>query len=224
MTQQGRSEKQQRVPLTRERVLRAAIDIADSGGIESLTMRRLAEKLEVKPMSLYYHVANKDAIIDGIVDVAFSEISLPRVGQAWKPAMRDRAISVRHVLDDHPWATSLMQGRVNPGPALLHHHDAVIGCLREGGFTVAMAAHAFSAIDAYVYGFSLQETTLPFETPQELAMIAEMILQQMPADMYPYLAEMTVDHILQPGYSYSDEFEFGLDLMLDALETMLSGD
>jgi AcrR family transcriptional regulator len=207
--------------LTRDRVLAAAIAIADETGIESLTMRRLAQGLGVKPMSLYYHVANKDDIIDGIVDAVFDEIALPGIDAEWKQAMRDRGISTRRVLTDHPWATSLMQGRVNPGPAVLRHHDAVIGSLRVGGFSVAMAAHAFSAIDAYIYGFALQERTLPFETPEELTVIAEMILLQMPPDRYPHLAELTIDHVLQPGYSYSDEFEFGLDLILDGLEQML---
>jgi AcrR family transcriptional regulator len=221
MAQQTKSARRQRTPLTRDRVLCAAIAVADESGIESLTMRKLAEHIGVKPMSLYYHVANKEEILDGIVDSVFGEISLPRIGAEWKDAMRHRAISVRQILGDHPWATSLMQSRVNPGPAQLGHHDSVIGCLRKGGFSVAMAAHAFSVMDAYIYGFALQEKTLPFETPEEVAVIAEMILQQMPAEEYPYLAELTVDHVLQPGYSYSDEFEFGLDLVLDGLETML---
>jgi AcrR family transcriptional regulator len=221
MTQRAESARQQRIPLTRDRVLRAAIAVADESGIESLTMRKLAERLDVKAMSLYYHVANKEEVLDGIVDIVFGEISIPRVGADWKPAMRDRAISVRRVLRDHPWATSLMQSRVNPGPAVLRHHDSVIGCLRQGGFSVPMAAHAFSVMDAYIYGFALQEKTLPFETSEEVAAIAEMILQQMPPEEYPYLAELTVDHVLQPGYSYSDEFEFGLDLVLDGLERLL---
>ena len=219
--QQEVRDTRPRIPLTRDRVLHAAVAVADESGIDSLTMRRLAERLDVKPMSLYYHVANKDDILDGIVDIVFSEISLPRTGADWKVGMRDRAISVRRVLGEHPWATSLMQERANPGPALLRHHDAVIGSLREGGFSVAMAAHAFSAMDAYIYGFALQEKTLPFETPEELAMVAEMILSQMPPDEYPNLAELTVEHVLQPGYSYSDEFEFGLDLILDGLERSL---
>ena len=221
MARQTESDGRHRIPLTKDRVLWAAVAVADESGIESLTMRKLAEHLDVKPMSLYYHVANKEEILDGIVDIVFGDIWLPRIGAEWKLAMRDRAISVRHILGDHPWATSLMQSRVNPGPALLRHHDSVIGCLRQGGFSVAMAAHAFSVMDAYIYGFALQEKTLPFETPEEIAVIAEMILQQMPADEYPYLAELTVDHILQPGYNYSDEFEFGLDLVLDGLERSL---
>jgi AcrR family transcriptional regulator len=219
--QQEVSDTQPRIPLTRDRVLEEAVAVADESGIDSLTMRRLATHLDVKPMSLYYHVANKDDILDGIVDIAFSEISLPRAEADWKVAMRDRAISLREVLQEHPWATALMQSRINPGPALLRHHDAVIGSLRKGGFSVAMAAHAFSAMDAYIYGFALQEKTLPFETPEELAMIAEMILQQMPANEYPHLAELTVEHVLQPAYSYSEEFEFGLDLILNGLERSL---
>jgi AcrR family transcriptional regulator len=219
--QQEVSDTQPRIPLTRDRVLEEAVAVADESGIDSLTMRRLATHLDVKPMSLYYHVANKDDILDGIVDIAFSEISLPPAEADWKVAMRDRAISLREVLQEHPWATALMQSRINPGPALLRHHDAVIGSLRKGGFSVAMAAHAFSAMDAYIYGFALQEKTLPFETPEELAMIAEMILQQMPANEYPHLAELTVEHVLQPAYSYSEEFEFGLDLILNGLERSL---
>jgi AcrR family transcriptional regulator len=219
--QQEVRDTRPRIPLSRDRVLEAAIALADESGIDSLTMRRLAENLDVKPMSLYHHVANKDDILDGIVDIVFSEISLPRTGADWKVGMSDRAISVRRVLGEHPWATRLMQERVNPGPALLRHHEAVIGSLREGGFSVAMAAHAFSAMDAYIYGFALQERTLPFETPEELAMVAEMVLARMPPDEYPNLAELTVEHVLQPGYSYSDEFEFGLDLILDGLERSL---
>ena len=221
MSEQAATIAQQRVPLTRDRVLRAAVEVADERGIESLTMRRLAQHLDVKPMSAYYHVENKDDILNGIVDIVFGEITVPRIGRDWSPAMRARAISLREVLGDHPWAASLMQSRINPGPALLRHHDAVIGSLREGGFSVAMAAHAFSVIDAYVYGFALQEKTLPFETPEEVAVIAEMILQQMPPAEYPYLAELTIDHVLRPGYSYRDEFEFGLDLILDGLERCL---
>jgi AcrR family transcriptional regulator len=219
--QQEVSDTRPRIPLTRDRVLTEAVAIADEGGIDSLTMRRLATHLDVKPMSLYYHVANKDDILDGIVDIAFSEISLPRAEADWRVAMSDRAISLREVLQEHPWATALMQSRMNPGPALLRHHDAVIGSLRDGGFSVAMAAHAFSVIDAYVHGFALQEKTLPFETPEELAVIAEMVLQQMPANEYPHLAELTVEHVLLPGYSYSEEFEFGLDLILDGLKRSL---
>jgi AcrR family transcriptional regulator len=209
-----------RTPLSKERVLDAAIALADENGIESLTMRKLAEALGVEAMSLYYHVANKDVILDGMVDQAFSEIELTTTDADWKLAMRDRAISVRKVLSLHPWAITLMQSRTNPGPAVLHHHDSVIGTLRRAGFSVEMTAHAFSALDAYIYGFVAQELSLPFDTSssEEAAAIAEVILETFPTEALSYLAELTVDHVMQPGYNYADEFVFGLDLILDSLE------
>ena len=209
-----------RIPLSKERVLDAAVALADESGIEALTMRKLAEVLGVEAMSLYYHVANKDVILDGMVDRAFSEIELSATDVDWKLAMRERAISVRKVLSLHPWAIHLMQARTNPGPALLQHHDAVIGTLRRAGFSVEMTAHAYSALDAYIYGFVSQELSLPFDTSssQEAAAVAEVILENFPTEAFPYLAELTIEHVLQPGYNYADEFEFGLDLILDGLE------
>jgi AcrR family transcriptional regulator len=205
-----------RVPLTRERVLRRAIAVADSTGIASLTMRSLAHELGVKPMSLYHHVANKEEILNGIVDVVFGEIELP-AGDDWRAAMRRRAISAREVLGRHPWATALMNSRSSPGPATLRHLDAVIGTLRRAGFSVEMTAHALSVIDGYIYGFALQEAALPFDGPDTAAEVAGQILEQFPADGYPYLTELTIEHVLQPGYDYGDEFAFGLDLILDGL-------
>jgi AcrR family transcriptional regulator len=207
-----------RIPLSKERVLKAAVVLADEGGIESLTMRKLAQSLGVEAMSLYYHVANKDDILDGMVDVVFSEIDLPPSDTGWKTAMRKRAISTRKVLALHPWATSMMQSRPNPGPSLLRHHNWVIGTLRESGFSIELTAHAFSAMDAYIYGFSLQEETLPFDNAEEVAAIVEAFLKHFPTEEYPYLAELSVEHIMKPGYDYGDEFEFGLDLILDGLE------
>ena len=211
----GADEK--RAPLSRERVLRGAMAVADAGGLASLTMRSLAQELGVKPMSLYHHVANKDEILDAITDAVFSEIELPPVDADWRSAMRDRAISARSALARHPWATPLMQSRTNPGPATLRHHDSVIGSLRRAGFSIAMAAHAFSALDAYVYGFALQEATLPFDS-ETASDVAEAIMARFPTDAYPHLAELTREHVLQPGYDYGDEFEYGLDLILDGLE------
>jgi AcrR family transcriptional regulator len=207
-----------RVPLSRERVLRAAVALADDSGLESLTMRKLGEVVRVEAMSLYNHVANKGDLLDGMVDLVFSEIHLPSAGVDWKTAMRQRAISAREVLSRHPWGIGLMESRSTPGPATLRHHDAVLGSLRQGGFSIEMAAHAFSALDSYIYGFALQEASLPFDTAEETAEVAQMILKQLPADEYPYLAELTIEHVLQPGYDYGDEFEFGLDLILDGLE------
>jgi len=208
-----------RTPLSRERVLRAAIVLADTGGIESLTMRRLGLELRVEAMSLYNHVADKDDIFDGIADLVFSEIAVPSDRAGWKTAMRQRAISARGALLRHPWASSLMQSRTKPGPATLRHHDAVIGSLRRGGFSVHMAAHAFSVLDSYIYGFAQQRGNLTFTTSKEAAVVAENILQQLPADEYPHLAEMIIEHAMTPGYDYAQEFEFGLDLILDGLES-----
>lgn len=211
----------ERTPLTPERVLRAAVAIADTSGLSTLTMRSLAHELAVKPMSLYHHVANKEQILDGIVDIVFSEIELSESGSAWRPAMRIRAGSAREALRRHPWATALMSSRTSPGPATLRHHDAVIGTLRRGGFSVAMAAHAFSAIDSYVYGFALQEASLPFDDQDTVADVAQQILAAAPAEAYPYLAELTTAHVMMPGYDYADEFDFGLDLILDGLARQL---
>jgi AcrR family transcriptional regulator len=207
-----------RIPLSRERVLQAAVAFADERGIESLTMRKLGEALGVEAMSLYNHVANKDELLDGMVDIVFGEVGLPPGDADWKAAMRRRAVSARQVLAHHRWAIGLMESRTSPGPATLRHHDAVIGCLRGAGFSVPMAAHAFSLLDSYVYGFALQEATLPFDTAEQTAEVAEMILSGLQPDEYPHLTELAVEHVLQPGYSYGDEFEFGLDLVLDGLE------
>ena len=207
-----------RPPLSRERVLVEAVALADGDGIGMLTMRRLADRLLVEPMSLYHHVANKDEILDGMVDVVFREVELPSPHADWRTAMRDRAASARDALRRHPWAIGRMESRATPGPATLRHHDAVIGCLRNAGFTVELAAHAFSAIDSYLYGFAMQELNLPFSTPEETAAMAVTFLDQFPAEVYPHLAELTTEHVLQPGYDYGDEFEFGLDLILDGLE------
>jgi len=207
-----------RTPLNRDRVLRAAVALADETGISSLSMRKLGEALGVEAMSLYNHVANKDDLLDGMIDVVFSEIDLPPASTGWKAAMRQRAISARHVLARHRWAIGLMESRTSPGAATLRHHDAVIGTLREGGFSVALAAHAFSALDSYIYGFALQEASLPFDTAEETAEVAQAMMQQFSTGAYPHLTELTVEHVLQPGYDYGNEFEFGLDLILDGVE------
>jgi AcrR family transcriptional regulator len=180
-------------------------------------MRRLGEVLGVEAMSLYNHVANKSELLDGMVDVVFGEIDLPGGESDWRSAMRQRALSARTVLSRHRWAIGLMESRTTPGPATLRHHDAVIGSLRGGGFSVAMAAHAFSVLDSYIYGFALQEANLPFDTGEETAELAQAILAQFPADEYPHLTELTVEHVLQPGYDYGNEYAFGLDLILDGL-------
>ena len=212
-----------RVPLSRDRILAAGVAFADEHGIASLSMRKLGEVLGVEAMSLYNHVANKDELLDGMVDVVFGEILVPPGAADWKSAMRERAQSARQALGRHPWAIALMSTRTSPGPATLRHHDAVIGSLRAAGFTVALAAHAFSLLDSYIYGFALQDATLPFgETEEETAEVARTMLAEVPADTYPHLTELTVEHILRPGYDYGDEFAFGIDLILDGLERDLA--
>jgi AcrR family transcriptional regulator len=213
------ADTDKRVPLSRERLLRGAIAVADAGGLAGLTIRSLAKTLGVKPMSLYHHVASKEAIVDGVVDLVFSEIDLPAADGDWRQAMRRRAVSARGVLRRHPWATPLMESRANPGPATLRHHDAVLGTLRRAGFSVELAAHAYSLLDSYIYGFALEEAALPFD-PETAPEVAEAILARFPTDDYPYLAELTREHVLRPGYDFGDEFEFGLDLILDGLERL----
>jgi AcrR family transcriptional regulator len=207
-----------RLPLSRDLVLRAAAAFADENGIKTLSMRKLAQAVGVEAMSLYNHVASKEDLLDGMIDLVFSETELPSAAGGWKSAMRQRAISVRAVLARHRWAIGLMESRTSPGPATLRHHDAVLGCLRDAGFSLELAAHAYSALDSYIYGFALQERDLPFNTPPESAALAHVMLARFNADQYPHLAEFTLEHVLQPGYDYGNEYEFGLDLILDGLE------
>lgn len=214
----------QRARLSRERVLRAAVAIADAGGIGSLTIRSLAQELGVKPMSVYHHVANKDEILDGIVDIVFSEIELPSAGGDWRAEMRRRANSARGVLRRHSWAIGLLESRTSPGPATLRHHDAVLGTLRGAGFSVEMTAHAYALIDSYVYGFALQEAALPFEGTETVAEVAAPMMEQFSTGEYPHLAEMATKYFIQPGYEFGNEFEFGLGVILDALATSIPGE
>ena len=218
MTTGTTKRTQTREPLTRERVLQAALRLADQGGIEALSMRKLGQELGVEAMALYYHFANKEQVLDGIVDLVFGEIELPVAGADWKTAMRRRAISVHDALARHRWAIGMMESRRNPGPANLRHHDAVIGNLRAAGFDMAMVAHAYSALDGYIYGFALTKMNLPFESPEEVEATARNMLEPFPANEYPSLAAFISEHIMLPGYDFGDEFEYGLDLILDGLE------
>jgi AcrR family transcriptional regulator len=217
MLKEASPSREERVPLSRERVLRAAMVVADTAGVRALTIRTLAAELGVTPMSVYYYVANKSEILDGIVDVVFSEIELPPGDGDWRSEIRRRANSARRVLSRHAWAIGLLESRKTPGPATLRHHDAMIGTLREAGFSVEMTAHAYALLDSYVYGFALQEATMPFNGPDSVADVTEPMMQQFPAGEYPHLVELATEHILQPGYDFGDEFEFGLNVILDAL-------
>ena len=212
-----------RPPLTRERVLEGALALADRIGIEAFTIRRLADELDVKPMTLYHHVENKDAILDGMVDAVFAEIDLPPVDLDWRAAIRRRTVSAREVLARHRWAPPLMESRTSPGPATLAHHDAVLGCLRRGGLSLELTAHAYATIDSFLYGFALQEANLPFGGDEEIGELAEQIVDPLPHDEFPYLVEFTTEHVLSPGYSFGASFEFGLDLLLDGIEVAANG-
>lgn len=209
-----------RKPLSRKRVLRAAMAHADKLGLSELSMRKLAEVLGVAPMALYRHIANKDDLIDAMIDVVFTEIELPAPDAEWRAAMRQRAISVRDALERHRWAIGLMESRLHPGPANLRHHDAVLGNLRAAGFSVELTAHAYSVLDSYIYGFALTKMNLPFENGRgNVPDIAEGMLEPFPANTYPNLVEFITDHAMKPGYEYGEEFEYGLDLILDGLES-----
>jgi AcrR family transcriptional regulator len=207
-----------RVPLTRDRVLEGAIALADQVGMEGFTIRKLAAAIDVKPMTIYHHVPNKEAIIDGMVDLIFTEIDLPPLDVDWKAAMQHRARAARVVLAQHPWATPLMESRTNPGPETLGHHDAVLGCLRRAGFSIEMTAHAYALIDSYIYGFSLQEANLPATGGEDMVELAAAITEQFFAGQYPHLLELTTEHVLKPGYDFGNEFDFGLALILDGIE------
>lgn len=220
MTARTTKRAQRREPLTRERAWQAALKLADQGGIDSLSMRKLGQELGVEAMALYYHFANKEEVLDGAIDLVFSEIDLPATGAHWKTSMRQRAISVRQVLSRHRWAIGLMESRAKPGLANLRHHDAVIGSLRAAGFDIAMAAHAYSLLDSYIYGFALTKMSLPFDTSEEVAQVAQNMLQHSLLNEYPHLLEMLTEHVAKGGYDYDDEFEYGLDVLLDGLERM----
>jgi AcrR family transcriptional regulator len=210
-----------RVPLSRERVLGAAVLLADERGIESLTMRELGLRLGVEAMSLYNHVANKDDLLDGMVDLVVSEIDLPPDTGDWKEAMRRRAISAQSVFSRHPWASALIDSRESSGPARLRYLDWVVGTLRRAGFTLEMAARAFSLLDSYIYGFGRQQLNMsaaPDVTPEEMA---EAFLRAIPADEYPYLRELVVEYAMTAGYDENADFAFGIDLILDGLQRLL---
>ncbi|MEV6596969.1 TetR/AcrR family transcriptional regulator [Actinoplanes sp. NPDC051346] len=219
----ARGSRTVRTPLSRDIVLRAAVALADQSGLEALTMRRLGESVGVEAMSLYTHVANKEDLLDGMVDLVFEEIEPPAAAGDWLDAMRRRADSVRAALRRHRWAIGLLESRTTPGPATLRHHNAVLGCLRAAGFSVDLAAHAYALLDSYIFGFALQERGLPFDTPDETAELAQAMLAQFPAEAYPHLAEFTFQHVLRPGYDFGKEFGYGLELILDGLDKALHG-
>ncbi len=208
-----------RKPLSLARVLQAAVALADEAGLEAFSMRGLAQELDVVPMALYKHVANKEQLLDGMVDIVFGEIELPSGDLDWRSEMRRRAISTREALKRHSWAIGMMESR-HPGPANLRNHDAVMGCLRKAGFSFKMAIHAYSVQDAYIYGFALQERDTGFETPDSAGDAAKRRAETVGAlESYPYLHEIA-EKLPKSGYDNPVEFVWGLDLILDGLERL----
>lgn len=209
-----------RTPLSRERIIAAAMQVADEGGLQSVSMRSVGKALGAEAMSLYHHVGGKEELLDLLADAAFEEIPLLEIGTPWRAAMVDRADAMRAVLTAHPWALGLLESRTNPGQAVMRHHDRVLGVLRHEGFDLALAAHAYSVLDAYIYGFVLTELTLPFTPDTGPEAFAEGL--QLPVDEYPHLAEMLEQMIVGHDYAFGDEFGYGLDLVLDQLEVRLA--
>ena len=220
------------IPLSKERVVDAAVALADEKGLDAVSMRKLAEQLGAGAMSLYHYFPNKDALITGMVDVVFAEIELPPVEGDWKAAMRRRALSTRAALTRHRWAVGLMESREMPGPESFRVHNTVLGYLREAGFSIELTIQAYSLLDAYIYGFALQERTVPFEDAEGAAAVAEAQAREFEAraqeqqlaglaEEFPYLAEVVAGHVAQVGYDAGPAFEYGLDLILDGLEGLL---
>jgi AcrR family transcriptional regulator len=210
-----------RPALSAERIVEAAVRVADRGGLAALSMRNVAKELGVEAMSLYHHVANKEALLDALVEWAFARIDRPAVGEPWRAQMVHRAHSARSVLSAHPWALGLLESRL-PGPSLMAHHEAVLGCLRADGFSLELAAHAFSVLDAYVDGFVLTEVNLPFAADGDVDGFAAQVDELLPAAQYPNMAEMLHTRVMGRGYDYGDEFDWGLQLILDQLEVRLA--
>ena len=210
-----------RAPLNLGRALQAAMIIADDDGLEAVTMRRLARELGVEAASLYHHVQGKSEILDGLVDAVAAEIERPTPSTDWRSTISERAHHTRAGLRRHPWAVSLMASRTNPGPATLGLLETGIRCFREGGFSVLQATHAISVVDSYVHGFVLQEVNLPFRDESELAAMTGAIMETFPASEFPYLFELTVEHVLTPGYDHGEEFDSGLSVVLDGVAALL---
>jgi AcrR family transcriptional regulator len=217
-----RRTTKKRAPLTRDRVLRAALELADEGGTPALTMQRIGRRLGVEAMSLYRHVRNKEDILDGIVDLVFAEIELPADRSNWRTVLRAQSISTRAALRRHPWAITLMESRMTPGPANLRTHEDTITVLLDAGCSAVTAVHAYNLVDSYVLGFAMQEVNFPFSNAEELAAMSEEILANLQADEYPNSARVARE-LLTSDFDYADEFEYGLDLILDAIGPVLQG-
>lgn len=216
----GQKRDIQALALSRTRILRSALELADREGLEGLSMRKVAQELGVQAMSLYNHVANKEDLIDGIVELVIEEMAVPEVGKAWRGEMRRRAVVAHEVLLRHPWAAIALMSRVNVGPMMLRYIDATLGCLHAGGFSLVMADHAWNAMDSHIYGFTLQELKFPF-APEDYAEAAKMGKGLIPAELYPHMHCLTIE-VMERRYDGLHDFEFGLEMVLDGLERRLA--
>lgn len=217
MARQSAPSPEVRVPLSRDRVLRSAIGLADTGGIEALTMRRLGQELGVEAMSLYNHVASKDDVLNAIVDIVESDIELPSAGADWKAALRRTGISAHDVFVRHPWAASLTLRATGPRPARWRYMNGILGCLRGAGFSAEMTDHAYHALDSHIAGFTLWQVQIRVD-PEKLPELAATFLGGLPANEYPYLVEHVYQHLKARNPEDEGSFAFGLDLILDGLE------
>lgn len=205
--------------LNRDQVLRAAVTLADQNGISSLTMRKLGVELGIEAMSLYNHVANKDDLYDGIIDLVVAEIYVPRAGADWRAELRHRATSAHEVLLNHRWATGLLGSRINVGPAMLRYVDATLGCLITAGFTYEQADRAWNALDSHIYGFTIQAVNFPLD-PREYASAAQQFLPLIPTETHPHMHTLA-ELVITGTHSGAADFTFGLDLLLEGLANLL---
>lgn len=213
-----RTPRRRRAPLTRDKVLRAALRLADEHGIEAVSMRRLGQALRVEAMSLYKHVADKDDLLDGLADLVTQEVSVPTPAEDWRAAIRESAISVHAALRRHPWAGPALESRIAPGPARLRYLDGVLATLAAAGFTPAQSGKAFMALDSHTYGFAMQELAWTWD-PADAQQIAGEWAERLPAGAYPSLRAMA-QAAATDGMGMEVDFTFGLDLLLDGLERL----
>jgi AcrR family transcriptional regulator len=203
--------------LNRDRILGAAVGIADERGVGAVTMREVASRLGVEAMSLYNHVANKDDILDGMVDLVAGQFDLPTDVDDWREAMRRRAVSAHQVFGRHPWAPLLFDSRGSSGPSALRYYDWVLGTLMRTGFSIDDAQRAFSLLDSYIYGFGIEQFNFSAESDASPEDRAEAMLAFIPAEKYPYLHRVA-SHAMQVGYDAASDFDFGLEIILDGLQ------
>lgn len=203
---------------TRESIAAAAIALADREGLEALTIRALATRMGVGPMTLYHYVEGKDQVLDAMVDTVFAQIDLPDLALPWQEAIRARCRSARAVLTRHPWSVPLLESRRQPGPATLRHHDAMLACFFSAGMPMALTAHAYAVIDSYVYGFVIQEAHLPVQSADDAEITGDIAAHLDPAQ-FPHLLRFAREHAMRPGYAFGDSFDYGLDLLLDGFAT-----